>query len=382
MEIVAKTFAGLEELLAQEIKEAGGKNITPIKRGVKFEGDEKVLYRCLLSLRTVLRLLVPVFKFMAHTEKDLYFKTKKLPWEEFLELDQTFAIDCVANSKVFNHSKFVALRVKDAICDRFRANHNDQRPDVNVRNPDLPINVHVNNLDVTILLDVAGFSLHQRGYRKTDHVAPLNETLAAGILMLSGWDKQTDLFDPMCGSGTILVEAAMMAQNMAPRLFSTKRFAIEKWDNFDNQLWRQVKKELKQEIEPTSVRIYGSDISPKAVQMSKFSAKDAAVDDIIEVEQGDFFKKENKLESGFIVSNPPYGERLREDNIIEFYKEIGNTFKREFGGFEAWLLSSNFEALKFVGLKPSKKVPLKNGPLDVKLQKYVLYSGSKKASKN
>lgn len=382
MEIVAKTFAGLEELLAKEIEEAGGTKLQSIKRGVKFEADEEVLYRCVLSLRTVLRLLVPVFKFKAHTEKDLYFKVKKLPWEDFLELNQTFAIDCVANSKVFNHSKFVALRTKDAICDRFRANNNDQRPDVDVRNPDVPINVHVNNLDVTILLDVAGFSLHQRGYRTRDHIAPLNEALAAGIIMLSGWDKKTDLFDPMCGSGTILVEAAMIAQNIAPRLFSSKKFALEKWDNFDLQLWKKVKKELKQEIEPTSVRIYGSDISPKATQMAEFSAKDAAVDDIIEVKHADFFNSKNELKSGFIISNPPYGERLKEEDIIGFYKEIGNTFKREYGGFEAWLLSSNFQALKFVGLKPSKKIPLKNAALDVKLQKYELYDGSKKAVKN
>ena len=209
MEIVAKTFAGLEELLAVEIKEAGGKNLQSIKRGVKFEGDEEVLYRCLFSLRTVLRLLIPVFKFKAHTEKDLYFKVKKLPWEDFLDVNQTFAIDCIAHSKVFNHSKFVSLRVKDAICDRFRANSDDQRPSVNVKNPDLPINVHINNLDVIVSLDAGGFSLHQRGYRTKDHVAPLNEALAAGMLLLSDWDKKTDLYDPMCGSGTLLVEAAM-----------------------------------------------------------------------------------------------------------------------------------------------------------------------------
>lgn len=382
MEIIAKTFAGLEELLAQEVKDAGGLKIEPIKRGVKFEADEEVLYRCLLSLRTVLRLLVPVFKFMAHTEKDLYYKVKKLPWDEYMDLNQTFAIDCVANSKVFNHSKFVALRVKDAICDRFRAHNDDKRPDVDVKNPDVPINVHVNNLDVTILLDVSGFSLHQRGYRTRDHKAPLNEALAAGILMLSGWDRKTDLYDPMCGSGTILIEAATMVQNIAPRLFSSKMFALEKWDNFNLQLWKQVKKELKQKIEPSSVKIIGTDISPKAVQMAEFSARDASVDDIIEVEQADFFKKKNNQSTGFIICNPPYGERLKEEDIISFYKEIGNTFKREYGGFEAWLLSSNLQALKFIGLRSSKKISLKNAALDVKLQKYEMYSGSKKASKN
>ena len=382
MEIVAKTFAGFEDLLSKEIKEAGGKNIHLIKRGVKFEGNDEVLYRCILSLRTVLRLLIPVFKFKAHTEKDLYFKVKKLDWEDFLDINQSFAIDCVANSKVFNHSKFVALRVKDAICDRYRANNDNKRPNVNVQDPDIPINVHINNLDVTILLDIAGFSLHQRGYRTKDHVAPLNEALAAGLLMLSGWDKKTDLYDPMCGTGTLLVEAAMMAQNLAPRLFLSKRFAMEKWDNFNLMLWKQIKKELKYQIEPSSVQIYGSDISTKSVQIASFAAKSAAVDDCIKIEQFDFFKKQNSMENGFIISNPPYGERLREDDIIQFYKEIGNTFKREYPGFQAWIISSNMEALKFIGLKPSKKIPLKNGALDCKFQKYEMYSGSKKSMKN
>tara|TARA_Y100000766_G_scaffold169211_1_gene145290 strand:- start:13990 stop:15138 length:1149 start_codon:yes stop_codon:yes gene_type:complete len=382
MEIVAKTFEGLEDLLAQEIKEAGGRKIHSIKRGVKFEGDEEVLYRCILSLRTVLRLLIPVFKFKAHTEKDLYFKVKKLAWEDYLDINQTFAIDCVANSKVFNHSKFVALRVKDAICDRFRASHHDKRPNVDVRRPDVPINVHVNNLDVTILLDVSGFSLNQRGYRIKEHIAPLNEALAAGIIMLSDWDKKTDLYDPMCGSGTILVEAAMMAQNIAPRLFSNKRFAIEKWENFNLMLWKKVKKELKHQIEPSSVKIYGTDISSKYSQMAKFSARDAFVDDLVFVEQGDFFKKNKIINEGLIISNPPYGKRLKEQDIVNFYKEIGNTFKREYSGFKAWIISSNFMALKFIGLKPSKKIPLKNGPLDCKFQKYEMYSGSKKAAKN
>ena len=382
MEIVAKTFAGLEDLLAQEIKEAGGRKIYLINRGVKFEGDEEVLYRCILSLRTVLRLLIPVFKFKAHTEKDLYFKVKKLAWEDYLDINQTFAIDCVANSKVFNHSKFVALRVKDAICDRFRSFHNDHRPNVDVRNPDVPINIHINNLDVTVLLDVSGFSLHQRGYRTKKHIAPLNEALAAGIIMLSAWDRRTDLYDPMCGSGTILVEAAMIVQNLAPRLFSNKCFAIQKWRNFNFMLWKKVKKELKYQIEPSSVKIYGSDICSKSVHIAKLSASEASVDDIVFVDQGDFFKKKKFLNEGIIISNPPYGERLKEQDIINFYKELGNTFKRDYTGFKAWIISSNFKALKFIGLKPSKKIPVKNGALDCKFQKYEMYLGSKKVAKN
>ncbi|MBO72618.1 MAG: RNA methyltransferase, partial [Flavobacteriales bacterium] len=235
---------------------------------------------------------------------------------------------------------------------------------------------------VIVSLDAGGFSLHQRGYRTKDHVAPLNEALAAGMLLLSNWDKKTDLYDPMCGSGTLLVEAAMMAQNLAPRLFSGKQFAIQKWDNFDSMLWAKVKKSLKSQIEPTSVKIHGTDISVKSVQMAKFSVKTAAVDDIVSVEQSDFFLKKNSSTQGFIISNPPYGERLQEENIIQFYREIGNTFKREYAGFQAWILSSNLKALKFIGLKPSKKIFLKNGPLDCKFQKYEMYAGSKKVIKN
>ena len=211
-------------------------------------------------------------------------------------------------------------------------------------------------------------------------MAPLNEALAAGIILLSGWDKKTDLLDPMCGSGTILIEAAMIAQNFPPRLF-IKSFAIEKWDNFDKQLWVAVKKQLKMEIEPSFVKFKGFDISKKAVSMTEFSARDMMLDDRIEVENVDFFEAENNWDSGFIISNPPYGERLKEDDIIGLYKEIGNTFKKSYSGFQAWILSSNFEAFKFIGLKPSKKIPLKNAALDVKLQKYEMYSGSKKASK-
>lgn len=379
LEIIAKTFAGMEDLLAEEIKNIGGKKITKIKRGVKFEGSEEVLYKGLLSLRTVLRLLVPVFSFMAHTEKDLYHKVKKQPWEDYLELDQTFAIDCVANSEVFRHSKFAGLRVKDALCDRFRAQNNDARPSVDTRNPDVLFNVHISNLDVTILLDVGGFSLHQRGYRTADHEAPLNEALAAGMIKLSGWDGKKDFIDPMCGSGTLLIEAGMIAQNIPPRI-NVNDFSIQDWDNFDPQLWNKVKNELKAQIEPTSTKIMGSDISDSYVELAQEAVREMGLDNI-SIKQCDIIDLKNASEGGVLISNPPYGERMDKENIIEFYKEIGDLLKSEFTGFEAWILSSNFEALKFIGLRPSRKIPLRNGALDCKMQKYELYSGSKKAKK-
>jgi len=379
LEIIAKTFAGMEDLLAEEIKNIGGKNITKIKRGVKFEGSEEVLYKGLFSLRTVLRLLIPVCSFMAHTEKDLYRKVKKQPWEDYLELSQTFAIDCVANSEVFRHSKFAGLRVKDAICDRFREQNDDARPSIDTKRPDVLFNVHISNLDVTILLDVGGFSLHKRGYRTQDHEAPLNEALAAGMIMLSGWDGKKDFIDPMCGSGTLLIEAAMIAQNIPPRI-NLNDFAIQEWDNFDAQLWNSVKRELKEQIEPSSTKIVGSDVSDAYVEMAKDAVKEMGLDSI-EVKQCDIVNLKNDLSDGLLISNPPYGERMDKDNIIEFYKEIGDLLKSEFTGFEAWILSSNFEALKFIGLRPSRKIPLRNGALDCKMQKYELYSGSKKAKK-
>jgi len=379
LEIIAKTFAGLEDLLAEEIRNIGGKNVTKIKRGVKFEASEKVLYKGLFSLRTVLRLLIPICSFMAHTEKDLYRKVKKQPWENYLDLDKTFAIDCVANSEVFRHSKFAGLRVKDAICDRFRDLNDDARPNIDTSRPDVLFNVHISNLDVTILLDVGGFSLHKRGYRTPRHEAPLNEALAAGMIMLSGWDGKKDFIDPMCGSGTLLIEAAMIAQNIPPRI-NLNDFAIQEWDSFDAQLWNSVKRDLKGEIEPSSTKIVGSDISDSYVGMATEAAKEMGLD-TISVKQCDIVDLKNELVNGTLISNPPYGERMDKDNIIAFYKEIGDLLKTEFSGFEAWILSSNFEALKFIGLRPSRKIPLRNGSLDCKMQKYELYSGSKKAKK-
>ena len=379
MEIVAKTFAGMEDLLVEEIRQIGGKRIEKLKRGVKFEGTEEVLYKALFSLRTVLRLLVPIFSFKAHTEKDLYIKVKKQPWEDYFELENTFAIDCVANSSVFRHSKFSGLKVKDAICDRFRDKNNDSRPNIDTKTPDVLFNVHISELDVTILLDVAGFSLHKRGYRKSNHDAPLNEALAAGMIKLSGWDGKKDFIDPMCGSGTLLIEAAMIAQNIPPRI-KLDKFSIQGWDTFDPELWNSVKRELKAQIEPSSTRFIGSDISTDSVEMAFDAVREMGLDNI-EVKQCDIIDLKNDLPSGVLMSNPPYGERLQKDNIIEFYKEIGDLLKSEFTGFEAWIFSSNFEALKFIGLRPSRKIPLKNGPLDCKLQKYELYSGSKKTKK-
>lgn len=379
MEIVAKTFAGMEDLLVEEIRLIGGKRIEKLKRGVKFEGTEEVLYKALFSLRTVLRLLVPIFSFKAHTEKDLYIKVKKQPWEDYFELENTFAIDCVANSSVFRHSKFAGLKVKDAICDRFRDKNNDSRPNIDTKTPDVLFNVHISELDVTILLDVAGFSLHKRGYRTFNHDAPLNEALAAGMIKLSGWDGKKDFIDPMCGSGTLLIEAAMIAQNIPPRI-KLDRFSIQGWDTFDPELWNSVKRELKAQIEPSSTRFIGSDISTDSVEMASSAFKEMGLDNI-EVKQCDIIDLKNDLPSGILMSNPPYGERLQKNNIIEFYKEIGDLLKSEFTGFEAWIFSSNFEALKFIGLRPSRKIPLKNGPLDCKLQKYELYSGSKKTKK-
>ncbi len=369
----------MEDLLAEEIRSIGGKNIQKLKRGVKFDGSEEVLYKGLLSLRTVLRLLVPMYRFKAHTEKDLYIKVKKQPWEDYLELNQTFAINCVSNSSVFTHSKFAGLRVKDAICDRFRDRNDDTRPNIDPKNPDVLFNVHISELDVTILLDVAGFSLNRRGYRTPDHEAPLNEALAAGMIMLSSWDGKKDFVDPMCGSGTLLIEAAMIAQNIPPRI-NVSKFSIQDWDTFDAELWNSVKRELKENIEPTSTRFIGSDISDDSIEMASNAAKFMGLNNI-ELKQCDIIDLKNELSSGVLISNPPYGERLQKDNIVEFYKEIGDLLKSEFAGFEAWIMSSNFEALKFIGLRPSRKIPLRNGALDCKLQKYELYSGSKKAKK-
>lgn len=372
----AKTMAGLEEVLAEELRQTGATNITTGIRSVAFQGSMETMYRANYLCRTALRILHPVATFPVNTQQQLYNKISAIAWEDIFGTHQTFAIDGFVHESVFTHSKFAALRVKDAIADRFRKKFNT-RPSVDPVNPDVRINVHLSKNQVTVSLDSSGSSLHKRGYRTETGPAPLNEVLAAGMILLSGWDAQEDFYDPMCGSGTILIEAAMLAGNIPPGYFK-QRFGFENWHNFDTDLWEKVKEEAHGKMKTPDIAFYGSDLSSRAIEHAIQNAKNAGLNKDISLKRRDFFKLEPSSEKGTIITNPPYDERMEEEDIIAFYRSIGDALKTNFEGFTAWILSGNLEALKKIGLKSSKRIILFNGPIESRFSKYELYKGTKR----
>jgi len=376
LKLLVKTFHGLEGVLSDELKELGARNVVPQKRAVSFEGDKELLYRANLHLRTALRILAPVLSFRARNENELYEKIFDYDWSRHLDNSKTFAIDSVVFGNVFKHSKYVALKTKDAIADQFRK-RTGARPSVNVEEPDVNINVHVSGDRITVSLDSSGESLHRRGYRDGRHKAPLNEVLAAGMLKIAGWSPEIPLFDPMCGSGTILLEAAMAARKMPPAWYREK-FSFMSWPDYDDSLWQKIRREAGEKIESPRVNIVGADISMQAIDIAKQASLEFRLNREIKLSKGAFEKQEPPFKAGMIIMNPPYGERLKKDNIIEFYRTIGNVLKHRFTGFDAWIISSNFQAMKNIGLKPSEKYTLYNGPLESKFWKFKLYEGTMK----
>ncbi len=379
LKLVAKTFHGLETILAQEIKELGGRDINILNRAVSFEADKELLYKSNLNLRTALRILQPIATFYARDEQQLYKNVKKINWELYLKNDQTLAVDSVAFSTTFKHSKFVALKVKDAVCDQFREN-TGIRPSVDVKNPDLLINVHISNENVTLSLDSSGGPLNRRGYRTNKHPAPINEVLAAGMILLSAWDKKQAFIDPMCGSGTIVMEAAMIAAQIAPNI-KRKEFGFMKWRNFDAKLWKKVVEESKAKIIRPDCRITGSDISSAFIDVARQSALDFGLKQYIDFRVLPFSRLKANSHKGVIITNPPYDERIKSKDIVALYEEIGTQLKHQFPGWEAWIISAGKEAMKMIGLKPSKKIVLYNGALECSYQKFSLYQGSLKKTK-
>ena len=376
MKYLVKTFHGLEEVVADELSQLGAKNVLPRKRAVSFEGDKKLLYAANLHLRTALRILLPVLSFRATNERELYRKVYDYNWLMHFGVEDSFAIDSVAFGDIFKHSKYVALKTKDAIVDRFRK-ETGKRPSVNVHDPDVGINVHVTGDRFSISLDSTGESLHRRGYRDGRHKAPLNEVLAAGMLKIARWNADIPLFDPMCGSGTILMEAAMLAKNIPPAWHRDK-FNFMKWPDFDEGLWLKIREEAENSFISPRVTVLGSDISMKAIDIAKQASLELNLNREIKVSKAAFENQRPPAKSGMIITNPPYGERLKKDDILEFYKMIGTVLKRRFTGWEAWIISSNFEALKHIGLKPSEKYTLYNGPLESRFLRFKLYEGSMK----
>ena len=375
--MLAKTFKGLEEVLAQELIELGANDVQLERRAVSFRGDKALLYRANLCLRTAIRILVPIASFKAKDTDALYDQVKALNWSQYMTADQTFAIDATVYSESFRNSRFVTYRVKDAIAD-YWIDKAHKRPSVSTQIPDILLNVHVANEQVTISLDSSGESLHKRGYRVATTEAPISEVLAAGMLLLAGWKGQSDFYDPMCGSGTLLIEAALIARNIAPGIFRSS-FAFEKWPDFDADLWNDIYNDDSNERDFTH-HIYGSDASFYAIQQAAKNVKSAGVAKDIELKQIRMEEiKEVHAEGALVMLNPPYGERLKSNKEMEdLYSAIGTTLKHQFTGSTAWIISSNVEAMKCIGLKPSKKYHLLNGELDCQFNKYELFQGKRK----
>ena len=377
--MIAKTLYGFEAILAKELLDLGAMEIKQGNRMVSFVGDKGFMYKANLCLRTAIKILKPYESFQVNSEQELYDQVKRLPWEDFLDVNGSLAIDSAVHSDIFTHSQYVALKTKDAIVDRFREQFG-KRPDVDLDFPDLRINVHIENNYCNISLDSSGDSLHKRGYRSATNIAPINEVLAAGMLILSGWQGQCEFLDPMCGSGTIAIEAAMIACNIPPNL-NRKEFAFEKWKDWDEDLFEKIEESAMKKIRDFHFKIRGYDKAPSAVMKAKENVKNANLSDFIEIQQKNFFESE-KENDGYLhmLFNPPYGERLEVD-VEEFYAKIGDTLKQNYHGTHAWFIAANFDAIKSVGLRASRKIKLYNGPLEARLLKYVIYEGSKKKSK-
>lgn len=374
--MVAKTFFGFEEILAEELQQLGAIKVSKGIRMVSFYGDKGFMYKANLALRTALKILKPIEEFNLRNEHDLYKGISKIDWNVYFMAHQSFVVDVTMNSSHFNNSLFVALKTKDAIVDQFR-NRFGKRPDIDKNHPDIRINIHIQEEVCTVSLDSSGPSLHQRGYRSKTNIAPINEVLAAGILLLSGWKGQSDFLDPMCGSGTFLVEATMIACNIPPNI-NRKEFAFEKWNDWDDDLFDTIEKALLKKISDFPYQIFGSDKAPSAVNKAKDNVKNANLEDYIQIKQENFFESEKPTTTALhMVFNPPYGERL-DIQLERFYRELGDTLKQHYSDTQVWFITGNLEALKFVGLKPSRKIKLFNGKLESRLVRYDMYAGSKR----
>ena len=376
---LAKTFYGFEPLLEKELRKLGAKNIKSINRAVSFEGDLGFLYKANLSLRTALRILMPIGFFPVKNQTDLYRAIDRIDWSKWFSADQSFIIDVTLFSDHFNHSLFVAQKAKDAIVDQF-SKKEGKRPSVTTENPDIRIQLHLQGDQLTISLDSSGNSLHQRGYRIETNIAPINEVLAAGILLHSGWEGKTYFYDPMCGSGTLAIEAAMIACNIPPSL-NRATFSFMNWKNFDAELFEVIRNSSLSKVREFRGHIYASDKAPSAVRKAQENIEKAGIEEYISVVRSDFFFADRPSDVPLhVVFNPPYGERLSIDADV-FYGKIGDTLKKEYQGCEAWFITANIEALKSVGLRPSRKIKMFNGKLESRLVNYELYEGSRKASK-
>ena len=377
-EMVAKTFQGLEDILADELRALGALNVEPGRRMVSFEGDLEMLYKANLCCRTALRILKPFYKFIADDTDSLYEMVKEFDWGSILTIDKTFSIDTVAFSDEFTHSRFVTYRVKDAIVDWFKDRYGeDKRPGVRLQDADVMINVHIAGERVTLSLDSSGESLHRRGYRVEQTEAPINEVLAAGIILRSGWRGDCPLVDPMCGSGTFLVEAALIAANINPGVYR-KGFAFENWPDFDAELFDRLYNDDSEERD-VAFKIYGADISPKAIAIAEKNIKSAGVGRYIDLQIKPLSQWDEAPADGILITNPPYGERISSDDMDGLYEMIGNKLKNVFKGYHAWIIGYRQEYFDKIHLSPSVKLPILNGSLECELREYIIFEGDYKS---
>ena len=373
-EMVAKTFKGLEEVLATELVDLGANNVQIQRRAVSFTGNLEMLYKANLHLRTASRVLKTIATFKAENPDEVYEQVKKIDWEKFMQVDTTFAIDSTVYSEVFRHSKFVAYRVKDAIADFFMEKY-EKRPSVRLDNPQLMINIHIAHNQCTLSLDSSGDSLHKRGYRVSQTEAPLNEALAAGMILMTGWRGESDFIDPMCGSGTLLIEAALIALNIPPGIFRNS-FAFEKWNDFDEEIFQAQYNDDSLE-RPFEHKIYGSDISARAIAIARQNVQSAGLNKYIHLSASPLQELEAITGNCLMVTNPPYGERITSPDIYALYAALGTFLKHKFTGNTAWVISSHEDCLFKIGLKPSQKVPLLNGALECLYCQYEIFSGKR-----
>ena len=378
--MIAKTMFGLEEILADELRQCGAKDIEPLTRAVAFTGDMRVLYRANYTCRTALAILKPFAEFEANDEQELYDNVAKIKWEKIIDVDDTFMIDSTTSGEIFTHSYYAALKTKDAIVDRLRRLFN-HRPNIDTENADFKINLHIADNHVTLLLNSSGESLHKRGYRQGVGLAPLNEVLAAGMIKLAGWKCDCNFYDPMCGSGTLLIEAAMLANNIPAQYYRRENFAFKRWRDFNIGEWKSVKEQEDRKIGAGDFEyeIWGNDIDLDVLQQAEQNLQYAKLHKDVMLYHGSFENQEPPEGKTLIVTNPPYGERIKVEDLNALYTKLGDTFKNLYGErCEVWLITSDFEAMKHIGLHPSKKIQLFNGALDCRLLKFELYSGSKK----
>ncbi len=383
-QMVAKTIFGLEEVCANELRKIGAENVETHVRAVSFEGNIGVMYKANLLLRTALRVLVQFVSFEVEDEHQLYEQVKSIDWEALINKEDTIAIDTVLNTDIFNHSQFISQKTKDAIADRFREKHG-VRPSVDLDNPTLRLHLHVSKNKCTIALDSSGDSLHKRGYRDKTNLAPINEVLAAGLVQLSGWNGKSTFLDPMCGSATILIEAAMYAANI-PAGYHREHFGFMNWNKmmgFDKELWQTIANSAIEKISSEDIQLFGIEISPHVARKAKENVKRSKTDDMIKIRCADFLASDPPPAKGnpVLLMNPPYGERMNREDIAALYKSVGDTFKHKYKGYDCWLISSNLEAVKHIGLRPTRKITVYNGQLECRFLKFSIYEGTKKVHK-